>query len=365
MEQDQHREQSTIDEERLEASQPIKKSKSKFFLGLFVGIILAISTTGFVGYQFINKKQQANQDAIGKLSKVIEDNEQSIAILKQVADNRLDEISNQYEEHHHKYQMLTRRLDNVVQTQEQSTPLNIQEKTIWKLAELEYLVKLADLKLNYETDAQTALLLIQQAHVISKQLTHPRYLPIEQSLVITINTLNAIDVVDVGTIVNRLTAVNEQFAQLSLKLSQQETKVVEAKDKAKDLPNNWKANINRALEQFKSLVVIEKLEQPQPLIFNSASANSAIMQNLSLRIVESRISVVRLDQDSFTAQLNEIVSMLETYYEANETQQKLIMELQALSQINLRPTLPELSSLLKLIQEVQAEPEVSEEETVS
>ncbi|HVX00114.1 MAG TPA: uroporphyrinogen-III C-methyltransferase, partial [Candidatus Babeliaceae bacterium] len=86
----------------------------------------------------------------------------------------------------------------------------------WRVYEAEFLVKLANDKLQYENNTAHAILLLQAADQQIRDLNDASLLPLRKALAEDIANLQSVPSVDVAGIYARLSALNEQINKLPL-----------------------------------------------------------------------------------------------------------------------------------------------------
>ena len=222
----------------------------------------------------------------------------------------------------------------------------------WAVAEIEHLMIIAVQSLTLQKDVGTALAALQDADKRIRNLGDPGLLPVRRQLASDINSLRAVNDVDINGLSLYLTDVVNRVGDLPLK----EQAVVngggaerqENTDQLQNLPA-WKKVLVEVWHELKSLVVITRSDKGGAALL-MPDEKYFLFQNLRLQLESARLSVFRHDTDTFHASVDIVIQWLRKYFDVSDAAVSNIIEsLTRMKQVNLNPKLPDISSSLETL----------------
>lgn len=280
-------------------------------------------------------------------------------LLQQVADlKQLQQESNQQKE------ALVSQLKDVQSTSavltkqlkhngERLAQLPGADRNDWLLAEAEYLLRLANQRLNLEKDWQGSIAILTSADSVLAETQNPLLNGVRQALANELQQLRAVPAVDMTGAVARLQAIQNQISDLEWmpRTLPEVVAVVEEKEQEEE-PNAWQKFVAKAWAGLGVIVRVREhdKELPAPL---TPDQHYYLQQNMHLMLEQAQVALVR-QQDALYKQsiqrtqdwLNEFV-MIET---AQSTAVKeTLIELQ---NWNVSPEFPEISGSLTLLRQL-------------
>lgn len=337
---------------------PSKKNRKVYFL-VFIGLIMVFLIALFFLVPFDKSKEtrlveQKLQSQIDSL------NAQLIQLKQQVADfpsppppisiapltNRVDELSEQQ-------QQIAQDITALSQQIPPPQPLHDED---WKLAEIRYLLTIAQHRLQLMDDIQGALAALTAADNRLSRFNHLLLLPVRSQLFKEIKQLQTFVAPDIEGFAVKLAQYGAQIDDLpllqntyqkSVALTTVPSEPVEENEKENEPEESWQQTIWKELKQ---LVVIRHNEEAKTG-FLTPKQQQFIKQSLYLKLEIARAFLLRRDSENFTAALQVVQEWLNRYYDKNSPAvQVLQQDLMKMQTIDLTPPLPDISQSLQLLQ---------------
>lgn len=220
----------------------------------------------------------------------------------------------------------------------------------WLIAEAEYLLRLANQRLNLEKDWQGALAILMAADGILAETENPQLDRIRSILAGEIVTLRAVPAVDITGAVSRIQAVQSQIVKLEWvprKLPKQVEQPETSDDKVE--LTVWQNFLAKAEKGFNRMVRIRENDKalPAPL---TPDQHYYLQQNMQLMLEQAQVALVRQQADLYLHSINRTQAWLAEFVRNESAQaQALQQTLSELAQWNVTSTLPDISgSLIEL-----------------
>ncbi len=223
----------------------------------------------------------------------------------------------------------------------------------WRMAEVEYLLTIANHRLTLAHDRVTAMAIFENADQKIKQLGDPALLKIRKLIKEELLLLNAVKEPDLAGMALSLGSLAAKVEDLPLV---DKERVAVATGQIKDqAPESWQDIPAVVWKDIKSLVVVRRHKQPiEPLL--PPAESWFLVQNLRLKLEQARLALLRGDTNLFRQNLNEANSWMSTYF--NEESPGVINALKQtseLSKIELRPAIPDVSGSLRQLRSLLVE----------
>ncbi len=245
--------------------------------------------------------------------------------------------------------------DRLTRSMKQISQIGTNKRKDWLLAEVEYLLRLANQRVLMEKSPVGALALLQSSDQILKETDDVSIYNVRKAIANDIAALEAVPKLDSDGIFLKLAALNEQVSKLNLvsiankrELPEMLTKVTpEAVTETlnQDIKTSW----NQAMDKLGKLVVIQHRDEPiEPLL--SPQQVYFLQQNLHLMIEQAQLSLLQGHQGSYDASLEKASNWVSRYFEAEDsTTQAILKGLKDLASVQVSPPLPDISSSLKAL----------------
>jgi uroporphyrin-3 C-methyltransferase len=258
--------------------------------------------------------------------------------------NRVDELSDQQ-------QQIEQDITALAQQIPSPQPLHDED---WKLAEIRYLLTIAQHRLQLMDDIQGALAALTAADNRLSRFNHLLLLPVRSQLFKEIKQLQTFVAPDIEGLVVKLAQYGAQIDELPLLQNTYQksvalTTVPQTSELGEDNESeeSWQQTIWKELKQ---LVVIRHNEEAETG-FLTPKQQQFIKQSLYLKLEIARAFLLRRDSDNFTSALQVVQEWLNRYYDKNSSAvQVLQQDLMKMQTIDLTPPLPDISQSLELLQ---------------
>ena len=223
----------------------------------------------------------------------------------------------------------------------------------WRLAEVEYLLTIANHRLTLAHDRVTAIAIFENADQRIKELADPALLKIRKLIKKELILLNAVKEPDVAGMALSLGSLVSEVERLPL-INKEQVAVAtgQIKDQA---PESWQDIPAVVWKDIKSLVVVRRHKQPtEPLL--PPAESWFLVQNLRLKLEQARLALLRGDTNLFRQNLKESDTWMSTYF--NEESPGVInalKETSAMAKIELSPATPDVSGSLRQLRSLLVE----------
>ena len=231
----------------------------------------------------------------------------------------------------------------------------------WRLAEAEYLLRLANQRILMENRAEGALALLRSTDTILKELDDVSLYPLRQSLASDISKLESVPNLDLEGTYLRVAALIERSKDLPTLTLEQQRQLPELIDNViteqvdTETQQSITSGFAKAISKLESLIVIQRHDQPvEPIL--SPDQGHYLRQNIQMLLEQAQLALLRQQQSIFTTSLSRAQSLLMQYFDRdNYTTSVLIQSLAELTTLNVSPTIPDISGSLKALQQHQKE----------
>jgi len=223
----------------------------------------------------------------------------------------------------------------------------------WLLAEVEYLLRLANQRVLMEQTATGALKLLKSADKILKETDDVSIYDVRKALAADIAALEAVPVLDSEGVFLKLGALNSQVQNLRLIPISKQHKLPELLEEVTPevVEESWGAGLeaswSKATDKLSKLVVIQHRDEPiEPLL--SPEQTYYLQQNLHLMLEQAQLALLQRKQSSYDASLNKAQAWVSTYFEQSDgTTQSLLRGIDELKAVKVTAELPDISGSLR------------------
>ncbi len=236
-------------------------------------------------------------------------------------------------------------------------------RTEWLLAESEYLLRLANQRLNFEKDVPGALAILQSADVVLNESGDAGIYGVREQLKKEMLSLESQALVDQDGIYLEIEAIIALVEKLDQKvfasepdaqtasLTQFAGAVAESSEAAPEGENKWSQWWSKLKKDLAPLVVFRKLDKPvEPLL--SPEQSYYLKQNLRLMLEQAQLALMKKNQSLYEKSLEKAGEWVGTYFlRSNKTTDVLLSKLSALKNNEVNPVVPDISQSLLLLKE--------------
>jgi len=227
----------------------------------------------------------------------------------------------------------------------------------WLLAEAEYLLRLANQRLQMERGPQGALALLESADQILLELDDAELFAVRDKLQRDITALKLAPSIDRSGLYLRLAALADEIVALpevpviepDISPEQTNTPVV-ASTESLSIWQKVKANFFNAMSQLRDQVRIRHHDQPlEPLL--PPDGARYLRQNVRFHLEQAQLAMLREETPIYQHSLQQAEYLLRQYFSTQERAQRIANELKQLQRQTVETQLPSISGSLVALQE--------------
>lgn len=319
-------------------------------------VVLLIGALAF-GLWEQYRQQQALQDRFQQLSQQTSEVRESQSSLVESRQERLNQFASRLEKQRETIEQQREKLN----TQERQIEHNARSllglgkrtRTDWLLAEAEYLLRLANQRLQMERDHRGALRILESTDEILAETDDAGVYPVRQQLAREILALRTLEPVDRTGLYLQLEAAMEMASELGSEqlftADQTDSQSATEAGDQQTTAEGWRGAWQRVLNTLNQMVVIRRLDEPaQAMLSPQQSAQARL--HLQLMFEQAAVALLQEDQSTYRRALRRADNWLDQWYDANdkrvETLQQIIDEA---AEQHIQVTLPDISESLSLL----------------
>ncbi len=333
---------SRTGDEAAAAARPVKR-RGGILAGLSLLLALAaLAAVGYLYYQLVYLQPEATLDErLGNLERAVPSLERQLNDLQQAQASSLETLAAEQRDSLAEAKQSMIAALNEVSNQAPPAPRE------WKLAEVEYLLRIANQRVLMERDVDSALKLLKSADAILQELDDFALFQVRAALADEILALGAVQGNDVQGIYLRLEAVKGRLADLPLGAPEYLRRVAQP---AAEAPTGvWQA----LKAEFSSYFKLRRFEgSAKPLL----APEEGVYLELNLRLMMERgqLAALRRQQIVYEQSLATARDWISRYLDPDDADVKqAVAELEALLAVKLDQPLPDISGSLKALQQVR------------
>lgn len=211
------------------------------------------------------------------------------------------------------------------------------------ILEVEQALNIAAQQLQLAGNVEAALAALQAIDVRLASLNRPQFLALRKALNEDMQRLKATPMADLPGMALKLESVAQAVDSLPLAYAA-EPRQVQSANPVKE--GFWASLWGDIWGEMKQLVRIERMDRPDPGLL-APEKSFFLRENLKLRLVNARLSLLQRDNISFHADVNQARKWLDRYFDtAVEPVQAALLTLQSLDDAKLNVDLPSLADSL-------------------
>jgi uroporphyrin-3 C-methyltransferase len=279
--------------------------------------------------------------------------ERSIGDAQETAQQQWQQRLLQKETQIDKLQQQQQELQDSVTRVHQLASRNSQD---WVLAEVEYLLLIANHRLQLEQDIETATTALRLADERLRDLANPELTRVRGEIARELEALHALVMPDYNGLALRLDALSEKVVQLGTRAAHPQVEegqavegqgaTPEAAPEEKLAQLNWREISEGLWNELRTLVVIRKHDQ-NILPMLTAEQEHSLRQGLRMKLETSRARLLQKNEEGFVLEMQGARRWLEEYF---DTEDQGVMEMKAsmeeLMQARLSIEMPDISGSL-------------------
>ena len=346
---------------------PEKSSSGPAKLAVVISL-LALGLTGYQYYQSLQGSSAQQQLLEGKISLLEQQLNTGLATASSSAEqtkslvessiaavnNNLQQLQAATAEKSADLQALQQRLTKSIQ-QVTASGLQQNSRRDWLLAEVEYLLRLANQRVLMENTPIGALALLQSADQILQQTDDVSIFSVRKALAADIVALAAVPHVDQEGLYLKIDALSSQINQLRLvPVSDQKRLTNSINELAIDAIENTEQNSfakvwDNISTELKQLVVIRHREEAvEPLL--STAQQAGLLQNLHILFEQAQLALLQRKQTPYLRSIEKAELIINSYFQAKDaTTTALLKGLQQLKGQQISVPLPSIAGSLNAL----------------
>ena len=227
-------------------------------------------------------------------------------------------------------------------------------KNQWLIAEAEYLVSIANTRVQLAGDLKTAITAFQAADQRLKENGDPSTFSVRTQIAKEIVTLQSTKLPDIVGLSSQILALEGAVNQMEI--SEPHAGSAQApgigKGDPSALPNDIKETLNDAWANFSKLVVVRRNDQPKAALMTPEQVE-LIRKNLALKLEAARLALIHGDQALYSSSLTIVSQWLNDYFDAeNPSVKTAVSQIQSLTNTPIKATFPDVSKSLSMLRKL-------------
>lgn len=317
--------------------------------GVWLVLLLVIGAAGYGAWYFM--QQTSEQRALlDNLQIQVQEQQRSTQTQQEtlVADIE-QQMAEQQDAMQEGMNELAQRVDNTAARVLAMSSLNRDD---WKLAEAEYLLRLANQRVLLERNSSNAVALAQTVDKILRDLNDPDLFPVRKALASEMSELTLAGDIDREGVYLRLLALSEQMEKLPLIEPLGTTEEIWPEDEPQVDDSLWvkvKRGFIGVLQKFSHHLRVRDHAQPVPAILPPDN-QLYLKQNMRLMLEQAQAALLREEAEVYQASLQKAQDWLKLYFPLNTQSVAAQAELAELQMVIITQSLPnfaESTALLK------------------
>lgn len=229
---------------------------------------------------------------------------------------------------------------------------NLQQRDIrWLNAEASYLMRLAQQKLQLETDLESTALLLRTIDGLLEDQSSALAQTARQNLADDLRALQETRVPDRAALARQLAALSDSLDQLSLAGSRQASYQERVTDQWQNTPQqeSW---LDAGMNLLRTIFVWRQWEDT-PAEILPPQQETLFKQQLVMQLEQAQLAMLQGDQALYQQVLTQTLASLDRYFDQdNDRTRQLRADLEQLQAADVAVRLPDLSSTAELIRQL-------------
>lgn len=228
----------------------------------------------------------------------------------------------------------------------------------WMIADAEYLLSVANQRLNLVGDIKTSLVALQAADERLRDSGNPGVFKVREQVAREINALKDLKPVDIVGVFSRIRILEDQVEKLPVFLPHSGTVLEKAPKQETPSKTDEISGVDEfldsAIEDLKGLVVVRRSDREIKVVLQPEEVR-IIRQELRLKLEMARLALLERDSGLFLQNIEEIKKWLGAHFDSGTSEtRKFLTELDSLKTVGLDIEYPDISGSLKLLENVAA-----------
>ena len=319
---------------------------------LYLTLLIALLAAAGMGYQW--NEQRTGGGLSGQLKAISVDLDAAKGALKRLTsdnqrvDDQLKTLTAQIDD---QLGSLPARVEHVERTLDTLPGITSNARSTWLLAEVEYLLRVANVQLNLAGNIDISLKALDFADEKLTDLGDPSLIRVRAMLNDERAALRAVPRPDTEGIVISLGSLSRSIDGLPLRNHAPDH--FGGREKTDTIESGWQRAWRVIVDALFSIISVKRDEEPVTPLMSDAG-RSTLIRSLDLDIQTAKLAVLRTESTLFRESLQTVADRLESYFDTDAQSVKDALEsIHKLLAIELPQTLPDISGSLNLLMQVQ------------
>ncbi|WP_340622107.1 uroporphyrinogen-III C-methyltransferase [Xenorhabdus siamensis] len=282
---------------------------------LSIAITLAVGSGGI--YLFYHSKQQnvALEAENLALQQQVASLVQQQSADKQDADDKIEAMKNALEQANTQRQQLDNRM---AELQDRMSAITNSDIENWRLAQANFLVKMASRKIWSDQDIATAIALLKDADSSLTEMNDPSLLHARSTIMQDIDMLSKINQVDIDGIILTLNQLSNQVDNLPLVDSVEQGKPMDGDDKGISASlSDWRENLSKSWHSFMDNFITIKPRDgsKEPLL--APKQEIYLRENIRSKLLIAVQAAPRRQVDTYKESLKSVSTWVRAYFDTS------------------------------------------------
>jgi len=325
--------------EQTESLPQVKEKASNRGLTLFVCLLMAV-IGGAGGYLYLQQLKMGIN-----ISERLEKQREDLTSLNEASAKKVAVLNSRLTE---QGKELARAKENVVRLQQNLATISGASQKDWALAEVEYLLRLANQRLLIDKDPSSAAGIVNSADKLLFGLDDPALNYVREAIAKDIAALNSVGRLDSTGMYLRLVALGfevEKLEQLEKGMGELPPVLNETEssdeNKGETFSDKLIAIIERYIRVYDRKQVVEPMLPPEQEFY--------LKQNLRLMLEQAQLALLRGEQSLYRSSLQKVLVWLDLNYKNNDISDAIKLAINDVIDMKIQLEIPDISGSLNAI----------------
>ncbi|HBC57245.1 MAG TPA: hypothetical protein DCZ03_08785 [Gammaproteobacteria bacterium] len=228
----------------------------------------------------------------------------------------------------------------------------------WVLAEVEYLIRIADHQMQFAGNFTIAAAALKSADSLLADLADPGLIAVRAQLAKDIEQLSTVQPADKTGIILKLSELARRIETLPFKALDERAQKFNQPVKLpapEDLKQNWSGAWQALWKELKSLVAIQQQELDIAPLMNQ-DQKILMRENIQLNIEQAKLAVLQENEKLFQESLATVQQRIKSYYDlASGEVNNVLMQIESLQAQPVDVSLPYVGKGISMVREEMAD----------
>lgn len=273
----------------------------------------------------------------------------AIAILHNNLNNRVYRLQHRVLTEQNALQKLQLTVENLTQPQ---------MKKAGVLAQIDYLLRTANIHLNMEGNVALTIQLLKIADQMAANLNDPTLFGLRHALANDVTALQAVPKIDLPGLVLKINALSQQIPNLPFLPSKPTFETPQTTNTPAVAAPLWKRGLSEIKQALQEVVIVRHAgEFKGPLL--PPEQQAYITLNIQLKLSQAEWAVMHQQTDIYQQSLQEVINWIRQYYVQNAAPTVSILKsLTDLQAAVIKPSLPDITDSINALEALENAPPV-------